>query len=77
MSLDQLLIFISNNLVDSTNFKEGGRLFHKRLPRKATEFKPNVWVLVGDKYSFSPDRRIYEDGLARNISHKETRTFSI
>ena len=57
VSPDQLLVFILNSLKDSFDFKEEGRLFQRRLPRKAKEFNPNVWVLVAGRHNLEPTRR--------------------
>ena len=57
VSPDQLLVFILNSLKDSFDIKEEGRLFQRRLPRKAKEFNPNVWVLVAGRHNLEPTRR--------------------
>ena len=71
VSPDQLLVFILNSLKDSFDIKEEGRLFQRRLLRKAKEFNPNVWVLVAGRHNLEPTRRAQFWGFILNKSHKK------
>ena len=68
----QLLIFILKWFRDLAILKTLGRLFHRRLPRKLTEFWPNFCVLVMGNIKDLPDLREYWLSLNINMSHKNS-----